>query len=355
VLFLVGACHGRADGPPTATAQVVPSPVVEPLPVADAGIDQPWTFAVLSDLHVPSTSSRPTVERLVAALVELKPRAVIITGDHTNGSPADGPNRARRKLWWETLTTVLEPLRAAGIPVLPVAGNHDSYLVHQRDGYARTFADLARWAAPLEVTSVASNDPVASAPFSYSVEIDGVHFSLAHIVSTAMNPQVAAWLADDLARSQDDRLRLVFGHVPLSSVVAKTPSARQMAHLGPILEQGHADLYVAGHEHLVWDEDVTLPEGAVLRQILVGCSSGYYNFGPSPASKRRAACTRDLRCRMPNGGGLFTLHKGRKDRLIQHHQNSFTLFTVDRKGVTARPMTIDAEGRVVDFYLEEIR
>src|SRR5256885_2053645 len=133
--LLLASCHGvrharvnRADllvnapQPPDAVAQV-----------PDAGPAEPaaWTFAVLSDLHLPNdVPATATTARLIAAVVKLHPRFVVITGDSTNGSP-NGPVGRR---WWPTVKAALQPLRDAGIPILPVAGNHDVDGAVQRAG-----------------------------------------------------------------------------------------------------------------------------------------------------------------------------------------------------------------------------
>jgi len=43
---------------------------------------------------------------------------------------------------WTAVIDALEPLHDAGIAVLPIAGNHDTYLSWQREGYEQAFADL---------------------------------------------------------------------------------------------------------------------------------------------------------------------------------------------------------------------
>ena len=58
---------------------------------------------------------------------------------------------------------------------------------------------------------------VARAPYSYSLDVDGVHFALANIVDQAIDREVSGWLTDDLAAAASARLRFVFGHVPLFS------------------------------------------------------------------------------------------------------------------------------------------
>ena len=324
----------------------------------------PWTFAVLSDIHMPRRNLAvvPELPRAIAAIAGLRPRLVVITGDHTNGGDDDSPATvAASGRWWKVFADQLRPLRDAGIPVLPVAGNHDAYLAGQRAHYAAAFADLAAWAAPLTLNAVVpagGRVMLDRPPFSYSVDVDGVHLALAHVVTQGLHREVAAWLAADLAKATGAKLRMVFGHVPVSSVI-QPPSRSFVASFGGLLEAGRAAFYVAGHEHIVWDEDVRLPGGAALRQVLVGCTSGFYNWAPSPGSRERARCAPDsgkpypLRCRMPNGGGEFLLlpNRANQGRVIQRHLNSFTLITVEDGAVTeVRPMTVDEQGVARPFY-----
>ena len=333
-----------------------PQPPAPPPPhvAADAGVPdaaappQPLRFVVLSDLHPPNP--RPETAKIIAAVVAMHPRFVAITGDFTNGSDKrDNADPA----WWRAITEALAPLRAAKIPVLPVAGNHDAYFPRQRALYAKAFADLASWTAPLEPH--ANGTGLAGAPFSYSVDIDGVHLAFAHVVGGHVDPAVGTWLAKDLEGAAHARLRVVLGHVPMTSI----NGARQRNDQLAAIVAGHAELLVMGHEHLAWDEDVALPGGALIRQVVIGCSSGYYNYSPSPASRKRAHCTPIVdrkrrepeRCAMPHGGGAFELARGRKDRMLQHALATFTEISIDGTTVDAKPMTIDADGKPVAFYL----
>jgi predicted MPP superfamily phosphohydrolase len=349
------ACSGPSSSPATdQSAPVPPAPVAPVAPPPPPKQPAAWRFVVLSDLHLPNHAvATATTARVIAAVVALHPRFVVITGDHTNGNPSDPPAMvAASTTWWHAVAAALEPLREAKIPVLPVAGNHDAYLPGQREHYAATFGDLSAWAAPLEV----HGDRV---PFAYSVDVDGVHLSLAHVVSSSLDPAIATWLVADLAAARDARLRIVFGHVPVASINGH--NAKLHGGLATILEAGHADLYVAGHEHLVWDENVTLPLGRSLRQVLVGCSSGFYNYAPSPAAMQRAKCTpvvlagkrEPKRCTMPNGGGVFVLSAGRKHRMVQHAKASFTVITIDGDSVGVDPQTVDDQGKASAFYLPE--
>jgi len=329
--------------------------------VADPTGPQQWSFAVLSDLHLPNPRTA-VIDREVAALIAMGVRFVVVTGDHTNGSAGVDHRRGRVTGWWAAVTDALAPFRDAGIPVLPIAGNHDTYLAWQRDGFESAFGDLGRWAAPLEVHPAAGRG-FARAPYSYSVDVDGVHLALANIVDQSVDRDVATWLADDLATAADARVRIVFGHVPLFSVVRR-PARGFVDQLGGILARGNVDLYVAGHEHVTWDETFAVGAGASLRQVTVGCASGFYVFAPSKAARDRAACEPSgprgrVSCTMPNGG-RFELVRDRSQRMIEHDTASFTVFTVTGDDQTPRagaghvrvvPMTIDDDGQARAFYL----
>lgn len=320
--------------------------------VISPSLPQPWSFAVLSDLHLPNPRAA-MVDRAIQALIAMHVRLVIVTGDHTNGSDKVDHRVGRLKAWWAAVTNALEPLHDAGIAVLPIAGNHDTYLSWQREGYEHAFADLEGWAAPFRLNR-GTGRGVARAPYSYSLDVDGVHFALAHVVDQAVDREVASWLTDDLAAAASARLRFVFGHVPLFSVIRR-PAQQFVDRFGPILETGHADFYVAGHEHVAWDETFTLRSGAPLRQVTVGCASGFYVFPPSRAAQQHAACERHgasgpLSCTMPNGGP-FELVRDRSQHLVEHDANTFTVFTVTGDDVQVTPMTVDVDGHLHAFYL----
>jgi hypothetical protein len=92
-----------------------------------------------------------------------------------------------------------------------------------------------------------------------------------------------------------------------------------------------------------------------LRQVTVGCTSGFYVFSPSKAARQRAACERQgargaLSCTMPNGG-RFELARDRSQGLIEHDANTFTVFTVTGDDVQVTPMTVDDDGLLHAFYL----
>src|SRR6266545_3624706 len=143
-LALCAACHGHDDPPGGKTAAADPAPEPAHVDAAVPIVPPPgaWTFVVLSDLYLPNyPPNMEIVAKTVAAVIALRPRAVVITGDFTNGTVLGGVSGR----WWKTVRTALEPLRFAKIPVLPVAGNHDTYGPAQKAAYAAAFADLDKW------------------------------------------------------------------------------------------------------------------------------------------------------------------------------------------------------------------
>jgi hypothetical protein len=314
-----------------------------------------WTFAVISDLHMqPDGSVPPTLEHVVPAVIASRPRFVVVTGDFTDGMASDPVWREREApRWWHAAVRTLAKIRAAGIPVLPIAGNHDSYLPIYRADYAAAWRDLDAWAAPLHVTG--NRQPRAgialdAAPFSYAVDVDGVHLALANVVDEAPGARVDGWLAADLASATGARLRIVFGHVPLGSVAA-TPSSAFLASFGQILAQGNADAYIAGHEHLFWDDDVALPSGARIRQIVVGTTSAAWRFGIGPAARARAQCVYaedSACCTMPRGGVPFELREARGE-WFEAQAHGFTLVTVDGDRLTTHSIAVRADGTTEPF------
>jgi hypothetical protein len=143
--------------------------------------------------------------------------------------------------------------------------------------------------------------------------------------------------------------------VPIVSVMSGArPWLRN--DLGPGFIAAGVDLYVAGHEHLVWDEVFEVPGGR-LRQISVGTAHGTYNYGPAQSARRRAGCggAAAKRCTLPVGGTRFRLRTDRgSGRLIQHHRLAYTLVTVSGETLSAEPMTLDPEGRPVAFGLPSV-
>jgi hypothetical protein len=279
----------------------------------------------------------------------------MITGDFTYGQESDSFEvQGRAGSWWRVVRKVLAPIREAGIPVLPVAGNHDTDLLVYQKAYARAWRDLESWASPLPIHGApqpAFRVAFGAVPFTYATDVDGVHLTFAHVVGERIDPAVQQFIARDLAAASDASLRLLAAHVPVVAIGTE-PRREFEPDFARLLAAGHVDVYLAGHEHLCWDEVVQLPGGGELRQIVAGSVSAQWRFGPNTSARRRAGCKREgwgrMRCRMPEGSVPFELVRD-GERWLQADTHTFTLVTVDGTAVTTRVLVVDRGGGVTPF------
>lgn len=302
--------------------------------MARGSVPEPWQFAVISDIHVnPKGRVAPAFRRLVSGLVALKPRLVVITGDSTNGNVGDRYALERVRLWWKALHLALAPLRAAGIPVFAIEGNHDSYRLPHQQGYAEAWAGLAQEVAPIALSG--------PAPQNYSFDVDGVHFTMLHVVDQALEDPVRTWLRYDLEspRAKSARLRFAFGHVPLQSAMGRT-SQRFGRALGPELLKGRVSAYIAGHEHLFWDETLKIG-GQPLRQLTVGTASGTYNYPLNP--RVYAEHCQGTKCELPASRQSFALDPGTRQ---QKSKVTLLIVTINPDGYGTRFMALDDAGKL---------
>ena len=258
---------------------------------------------VISDIHVGQPLKLPpvppAVHVLIKQIVKLKPRFVAITGDFTNGDEKDLFSSRSVDQWWRSVHKILQPLRAAGIPVLPVPGNHDLAQEKHQQAYLRAWTDLAGWARPLV--------PKGKLPLYYSVNVDGVHLSLLNFASKATSTRMFTWLKRDLAAARGARMRLAFGHLPLRTAISYRRGPRGVfKELAGILADNKVAAYFAGHEHLIWDETISLDtEGKrKLRQVTCGVAGARYHYGLHPRLFKKH-CKKNRWCVWPNNGRHF--------------------------------------------------
>ncbi len=301
-----------------------------------------WKFAVVSDIHVyPTGRVAPAFDRLVRELVALRPRFVVIDGDSTNGNTDDTHGQATCMGWWRSLRKSLEPLREAGIPVLPVAGNHDYYREPHRQAYLDSWKDLAAEVGTLRLEG--------APPRYYSVTVDGVYLALLHLVSHSVPAELRTWLTAQGPTAEKAALRLAFGHVPMFSVMGTTVASYER-DLGALLSGMGFYALIAGHEHLVWDEIRTY-SGKALRQITVGTASATYTF-PLSAKTHRAHCDGETSvCTLPGSGLSFSLKPGTRQ---QELRQTFAMVEI-RPGADGglfpviQALALDGDGKVIPF------
>ncbi|RMZ56666.1 hypothetical protein APUTEX25_002755 [Auxenochlorella protothecoides] len=122
--------------------------------VAGAAVPPPVTLLQLSDLHLAAPNSsgawaafgdREGDLRAFTAhlLPRLRPRALLVTGDLTDGKQAGGRGQ-QQPAEWASYRSFLADVEAAGVPdVHDVRGNHDTFDVPRRGGAADLFAASA--------------------------------------------------------------------------------------------------------------------------------------------------------------------------------------------------------------------
>ena len=244
---------------------------------------------------------------LIKELVKLNPRFVAITGDFTNGGSKDKFSVRGVDKWWSNVHKLLMPLRSAGIPVLPIPGNHDLVREKHRKAYARAWSDLAGWTRPLV--------PKGMLPLYYSVNIDGVHLSMLNFGTSTTSIEMFHWLKGDLERARNARMRLAFGHVPLRSSINRRSRyySGWFKKLAGILADHDVAAYFAGHEHLIWDETVDLGRDSkrTIRQVICGTAGAVYRYGLHERLVEKQ-CNKNRWCVWPNNGRYFRLTRRRR-------------------------------------------
>ena len=312
----------------------------------DGGFAQgtrPLKFVVISDIHVLQPKNLPPVPKamhgLIRQIVRLRPGFVAITGDFTNGGKRDRFGSRGVERWWSNVHKILQPLRAAGIPVLPLPGNHDLAREKHVLAYKKAWADLNKWASPLV--------PKGKPPMYYSVNIDGVHLSLMDFARKETPPRMFKWLQADLAAAGKARMRLAFGHLPLRSTISRRRGLKGVfKKLADVLVGGGVTAYFAGHEHVIWDEMVS-PDAdgkRSVRQVTCGVAGAPYRYGLS-ARLFTKHCKKNRWCVWPNNGRHFRVT--RKHRRLPD-PISFIVGEVRGRKLTIVPHVLKS-GRMVPY------
>lgn len=136
VLAVLVGLLGVLLGTVAVAAFVVPYRVdVTEIDVELPGLPASWEgqqIAVISDLQVGMwAANTATVQDIVERIIEVEPAAVLIAGDFLYGDTQSPPAQTRE------VVSLLQPLVAAGLPVLAVLGNHDHDTGHADELSAR--------------------------------------------------------------------------------------------------------------------------------------------------------------------------------------------------------------------------
>lgn len=188
--------------------------------------EQVLRVAVVGDVGRGAAAVARGIETLHA---QTKLDAIIITGD--NFYPC-GVTSAADPRW-----SIVKPLSAIGVPLLPVLGNHDSCGASKPE--AQIGAPLPNWQFPSRQYDVHT-------PLADFLMIDTTPFVIGR--GTALVEHVRHGFDSSSAR-----WRIVVGHhvVVSSGWHGRFPAAEhaKMLTLLPALRDAKADLYVCGHDH----------------------------------------------------------------------------------------------------------
>ncbi len=312
-------------------------------PAPEAG----WKFAVISDLHIgtqadPAQSVGSFLNSAVRRLIAERPDFVVITGDFTRGNPDENIPVEKARTWWLNIQSALKPFQDAGIPVVPLPGNHDYYTPAHRQAYGEAWKYFE--------TALSSFSIQGSPPLYYSFTHKNVHIVPLTVVDQYISPEEEAWLKKDLKEADGAGLRFVFGHVPMDSALLGKPSARFRKQMSAILAAGHVAAFVSGHEHLNWDQSKRF-DGWPVRQIIVGSAmDAPYNYPIRRALYTEYCRSCDGECMMPYNKKHFATDPRTH---LQKISQTFYIFEIKpelKDGYSATPYTLDGTGQLAPFY-----
>lgn len=175
----------------------------------------------------------------------------------------------------------------ARMPFFPTPGNHD---LQSGSRYSEVFA-------PARIHEDGEHEDGEMEQYAFD-------WGAAHLVSVSAaeiargEEASARWLADDLARVAARPWRIVFLHEPPFSAGAKKVVRGLRKRLEPIVEAGHVDLMLAGHQHSYQRAEPLCEHVADARVLQVISGGGGKALDPSaahPKFPRTASATHYLR------------------------------------------------------------
>ena len=221
-------------------------PETPALPARPSG-DGALRVAVISDSNgrygqiTQAHGSAPAVRALVE---DLRPDVVVHNGDMIAAQRRGIGVEQLEAMWREYERVVVAPLRAAGIPLLPVSGNHDaspSRKLEDRAVYERV------WRQPGFRPDVEYVDD-ENYPLRYAAVVGGALLVVLDAATGRQGHDDVRWLEEVLARVGDRGPRLVFAHVPPWQPTERGYGQLQRwPELAAILRVEKVDMLLSGH------------------------------------------------------------------------------------------------------------
>lgn len=247
-------------------------------------------FNAFADMNVNTDGTYSShTQAIVQRMTSSNPAVILGLGDYIDGESKTLSESTYIKMWQAFKKKVVTPIESARIPFLPSPGNHDAYYSHERELY-REFWN----------TYKASIDYVndRNFPFYYSFMKDGVFFvSLDDANYSKLSDRTAQlnWLKEQLssARAQSARARVVYGHIPLYSIVSTSANSSTVYENGvlkserrtngsftleAILLSHRVDLVLFAHSHGFYPGHYVYPDGKKLRVVSLPCAGGSQRY-----------------------------------------------------------------------------
>lgn len=253
-----------APAPSPAVPSAPPGPVSAVPPRPDGARD--FRLVVISDTNSRYGSVELAVRGVPEALAMirggLRPHLVVHNGDQIAAGGRRSYDRAQIDAMWDAFhVTLTDVLRSAGIPLLPVPGNHDVLPAALAPVYS------AVWSSPAVRPDVPWTD-AADYPRRYALRYRGVALVVLDAPTGRLSAGELGWLAARLAAARDADLRIVFSHVPIAPL-----TDRDYGHLKPqdgvydTLRAGGCDLLVTSHDEVyfrgAWRDQPVLATGGL--------------------------------------------------------------------------------------------
>ncbi|WP_413585007.1 metallophosphoesterase family protein [Bdellovibrio sp. HCB274] len=234
------------------------------------------------NIDTDGTYSSSTIS-IVKSMISRQPAAILGVGDYIDGEKTSLSNSTYVSMWNAFSKKVMAPMRDARIPFLPTPGNHDAYYNQERQQYS-TFWDKNKG----NVEFVDDDN----FPFYYSFIQEDVFFvSLDNANYSSLKNRTAqlAWLKAQLtsSRAKGARARVVYGHIPLYSIVATKANSSTVYSNGvltgerrtagsntleAILLNNNVDLVIFGHSHGFYSGHYTYADGKKLQVVSMPCA-----------------------------------------------------------------------------------
>jgi predicted phosphodiesterase len=307
-------------------------------------ISTPLKFVVLSDIHIYTSGKIPKLApKVINHVKELSPDLVLITGDHTNGNRGDGASITKVRMWYKSIDKLLAPLTNAQIPIIPIVGNHDFYQKNHKKGYLEWSNKILSKSLPILNVDVPDN------PLFFNFTFKKNEFFIFNLWQQVIEKNQLNWINKTEQIGADINHRFGFGHVPLRSSMGKT-SKYFFKQSSELFNKIDLDIYFCGHEHLHWDEENSLFPN--LRQVIVGTSSGTYNF-PIRPDLVNLHCHNSSICEMPYTKSLFKITKTSRGAGLQKNKQNWLLVKVHNNNIQTQSYTINKKGDVTSFFIED--